>query len=284
MRTTGGPVLVFVLMMSWGCDDSPSTPTGPTAAPVLTNFANTTIDGVRGEVKDTLGRRVSDALVEIGDGPLAGRTAMTGADGRFLFPAQLRPTDAMTLRVTHQRFAPASAQWRGRNDIFITLTALQLLDLGGLVTVTMTAAPSCSQLPVPLRTRTYNAQMRPTTNVFTAFTGELGGADFFPAYDTFWTGVGHDAARFHVFSWDAFTWWLEDRPIIERIGPNGFLSFEGIADAPLVQSPTAITAQFDGTITFCSALTPPVLAQWIPTCGAPVACRSDRHEFRMIRR
>ena len=211
MGSVVGPAFVFLLMTSWGCDDSPSTPTGPTPAPVLTNYLNTTIDGVRGPAREPL-------------------------------------------------------------------------DLSGLFTVTMTAAPSCSQLPVPLRTRTYNARMSPTGNVLTGFTGALSGADFFPAFDTFWTGVGHDAARFHVFSWHAFTWWLEDRPIIERVGPNGFLSFQGIADAPLVPSPTAITARFDGDITFCSAVTPPALAQWLPTCGAPVTCRSDRHQFRMIRR
>ena len=112
----------------------------------------------------------------------------------------------------------------------------------------------------------------------------MGGADFFTGYDTFWTAVGHDAARFHVFSWDAFNWWLEDQPIIERVGANGFLAFQGLADAPLVQSATAITARFDGSINFCSALTPPAMPAWPPTCAEPIECRSDRHELRLIRR
>ena len=282
MRAAGISVFVLVLVATAGCDDS--TPTSPTSAPVLSNFANTTLDGIRGQVRDTLGRPVNDARVEVGDGPLSGRTARTGPDGRFLFVATLQSTDIATLRVTKDGFSPATLDWRGRNDFFITLSALNLLDLEGLYTITFTAAPVCSQLPPPLRSRSYTGAMRPTGKVFTAFTAELSGADFFPAYDTFWSSVASDAARFQVFSFDAFNWWLEDQPIIERVGPTGFLAFMGTASAPLVQSPTAITAQFDGDITFCDALTSPARANFPPTCAAPVACRSDRHQLRFIRR
>jgi hypothetical protein len=272
-----------VLAALWGCDDS-STPTGPTNATALTNYANTTVDGVRGDVRDTLRRPVSGARVEIGDGPLAGRTITTGPNGRFDFPGMLRPSDTMTVRVTRDGYSPASVQWRGRNDISVMLVAVNRLDFTGSHFLTITAAPSCSQLPPPLRVRSYIASMNPTQNVFTAFTARLSGAEFFEGYDTFWTGVAHDAARFHVFSWYAFNWWLEDLPIIERVGPNGYLAFQGIADAPMIQSPTAINARFDGSISFCPALTPPALAQWAPTCAERVECQSDRHELKLIRR
>ena len=284
MRSVLGTAFVFLLTMSWGCDDTPSAPTGPTPAPVLSNFANTSVDGIRGQVRDTLGRQVSDARVEIGDGPLAGRTAMTDRDGRFMFATPLRASDEATLLVSKAGFSPATMRWRGRNDFFITLTSLNQLDLQGHYTVTFTAAPACSQLPAAVRSRSYTGLMSPTGNVFTAFTAQLSGAEFFPAYDTFWSGVAHDAARFNVYSWDALNWWLEDQPIIERVGPTGFVAFMGTANAPLVQSPTAITAEFDGSISFCYALTPPAIANFPPTCAAPIECRSNQHQIRFTRR
>ena len=284
MRAPLVSALFALVIVAAGCDDSTSSgATGPTPAPVLSNFANTTLDGIHGQVRDTIGRPVDDARVEIGDGPLSGRTARTGRDGRFLFEARLQSTDIATLRVTKDGFSPATLNWRGRNDFFITLSATNLLNLEGQYTIVFTAAPACSQLPATIRSRSYTGAMRPTGHVFTAFTAELQGADFFPAYDTFWSSVAGDAARFQVFSWDAFNWWLEDQPIIERVGPQSFVAFQGTATAPLVQSPTAITAQFDGAITYCNALTPPAIANFPPTCAAPVECRSDRHQVRFVR-
>ena len=286
MRTAVVPALAALVIVAAGCDDStPNGATGPTPQPVLSNFANTTLDGIRGQVRDTLGRPVDDARVEVGDGPLAGRMAVTGPDGRFMVAATLQSTDAATLNVSKQGFSPASLRWHGRNDFFITLSALNLPDLEGQYTIIFTAAPACSQLPPAVRSRSYGGTMRRAgTNAFTAFTTELQGADFFAAHDTFWSSVAADAARFQVSSWDAFNWWLEDQPIIERVGPQSFVAFQGTANAPLVQSPTAITAQFDGTVTYCYPLTPPAIQNFPPTCAAPVECRSDRHQVRFLRR
>jgi len=282
MRTTVVAVLCAFAIMAAGCDDS--TPTGPTNGAVLSNFANTTLDGIRGQVRDSLGRPVDDARVEVADGPLAGRSAVTGPDGRFLFSATLTSSDVATLHATKTGFSPASLRWAGRNDFFITLLALHLLDLTGRYDITFTAAPACSPLPSPLRSRTFTGLMSPGDNVFSAFTTQLGGAEFFPAYDKFSARVGHDAARFSVFSLDAFKWWLEDQPIVERVGPNGFLAFMGTAHAPVLTTSAPFTAAFDGSISFCSAMTPPSRDNFPPTCAAPVECRSDRHQIRFVRR
>ena len=207
MRATLVVSLFALAVIAAGCDDS--TPTGPTAQPVLTNYLNTTRD--------------------INRGP-----------GDVLHPA---------------------------------------VDLEGLYTVTFTAASACSQLPPAVRTRSYSAAMRPTGNIHGAFTAELNSADFFPAYDTFWWGAANDVGRFHVFSWYAYNWGLVNQPIIERIGSTGFVAFMGTASAPLPPSPTAINAQFDGSISFCSAMTPPAIANFrrrVPRrCSAgPISIRS----------
>jgi hypothetical protein len=272
--------LCATALMAAGCDDSP---TSPTSGPI-SNGANTTLDGIRGQVRDTLGRPVDDARVEVADGPLAGRHAVTGADGRFLFSAALTSVDVATLHVTKAGFSPASLRWAGRNDFFITLLALNALDLAGRYDITFTAASSCSQLPPPVRSRTFTGLMSRGEDNFIAFTTQLSGPDLFPAYDRFWASVGHDAARFSVYSLDAFKWWLEDQPIIERVGANGFLSFIGTAHAPVMTPPAAFTAAFDGSISFCSMMTPPARDSFPPTCAAPVECRSDRHQIRFTRR
>jgi hypothetical protein len=157
-------------------------------------------------------------------------------------------------------------------------------DLEGRFSFTFTAAPSCSQLPPAVRSRTFTGVMSPTATVFTAFTARLEGADFFPSFDTFSSTVSDGAARFRIFSWDAFNRRREDHPIVERVGPTSFVALQGTAHAPLVPSPTAILAQFDGSFTFCPSFSAPGRPSYPPTCAAPVQCRSDRHELRLIRK
>ena len=215
MRAVLGPAFVLALTIIWGCDDSPSTPTAPTPAgvrsnrpapaPLLQNFANTTVDR-------------------------AGAFAFDGFD-----------------------------------------------------TVIVIAAPTCSQIPVPLRTRTFTTSMVRVGDV-NDFTGELGGADLVPDFDTFSTTVHDGSARFNVSSWHMSQRLLQDEPIVELVGPNSFVSFQGTAVAPLPPSPTAINARFDGSITFCGALLPPAIRQFRPACNQPVVCTSDRHQLLLIPR
>lgn len=212
MRAVLGPAFVLALTLIWGCDDSPSTPTAPTPtgarnrptpAPLLQNFANTTVD---------------------------------------------------------------------RADAFA---------FDGFNTVIVIAAPTCSQIPVPLRTRTFTTSM---VRVGDDFTGALSGADLVPDFDTFSTAVHDGSARFNVSSWQMSQRLLQDEPIVELVGTNSFVAFQGTAVAPLPPSPTAINARFDGSITFCSALLPPAIRQFRPACNQPVVCRSDRHQLRLIPR
>jgi hypothetical protein len=215
MRAVLGPAFVLALSLIWGCDDSPSTPTAPTPAaarnnrpapaPLLRNFANTTVD----------------------------RTAGFAFDG--------------------------------------------------LHTLTFIASPTCSQIPIPLRTRTFTTSMVRVGD-FDDFTGELSGADLVPDFDTFSTAVHDGSARFNVSSWQMSQRLFRDEPIVELVGTNSFVSFQGTAVAALPPSPTAINARFDGSITFCSALLPPAIRQWRPACNQPVVCRSDRHQLRLIPR
>src|SRR6185295_7629464 len=98
-----------------------------------------------------------------------------------------------------------------------------------------TADASCTQLAPALRRRSYSAVVTPSTATSAVmaseatFVSEFSGADFYPGYGKMWLIAAHDASRFNVFSWDAFNWWLEDDPIIERLTPTSHLSISGTA-------------------------------------------------------
>lgn len=169
-KTTIVAALCAFAIMAGGCDDS--TPTGPTTGAAFRNFANTTPDGSRGQVRDTLG----------------------GQD--------------------------LSRRWD----------------------VTFTAAPACSQLPPAMRSR--------------SLTGLISPGD----------------------------WWPHNRPFIERVGANEFLMLVGTVRAPVLTTPAPFTAAFDGTISFCSSMTPPSGNNFPTMCAPPVECRSDQHQFRFIPR
>jgi hypothetical protein len=132
--------------------------------------------------------------------------------------------------------------------------------------------------------RTFTAAISPTRPDRLNFTSTLTGAQFQRGYDTFFAGVASDAVRFYVYSWDAFNWWLEDQPIIERVPPGGYVAWMGTATTPVVSSITSITAVFDGSVSYCAVPREPDVTNYPPTCSAPIECKSDRHQLVLRRR
>jgi hypothetical protein len=116
------------------------------------------------------------------------------------------------------------------------------------------------------------------------FTSALTGAEFQRGYETFFATVASDAARFSVYSWDAFNWWGEDQPIIERLPSGGYVAWMGTATTPVVSSTASITAQFDGSVSYCATPREPDMTNYPPTCSAPVECKSDHHQLVLTRR
>ena len=77
---------------------------------------------------------------------------------------------------------------------------------------------------------------------------------------------------------------LHDRPFIEPVGPDGFMMLVGTVGPAVLTPPAPFTAAFDGTISYCSAVTPPTGHDFPGACKAPVECQSDRHQIRVFRR
>jgi len=96
--------------------------------------------------------------------------------------------------------------------------------------------------------------------------------------------VASDAARFLVYSWDAFNWCGEDQPIIERPATGGYVAWMGTATTPTVNSIASITAPFDGSVAYCAAPNEPTMTNYPPMCSAVIECKSDHHQLALTRR
>jgi Carboxypeptidase regulatory-like domain len=261
-----------------------STPTSPssTGAPA----AAISITGV---VRDLLQRPIRDARVEVVEGPSSGIAAITDAQGQFSLNATA-PNDRVAVMVSKDGYTTESLRLRSGQAV-VYLKDLVVANLEGRQTIVFIADASCTQLPASLRGRSYTAVVTQSTSTGALlanpaiFVSALSGADFYQGYEKLSITAAHDAVRFNVFSWDAYNWWLEDDPIIERLTPTAHFSISGTATTALSSGQSTITAAFDGTMSFCSESKPGAQPQWPPTCAVPpIDCTSPNHRVTMTRR
>jgi len=263
-----------------GCQNA-AAPPSPTPTPAVTASAL----NITGVVRDTLVRPVSGVRVEVVEASAAGLVAITNEEGRFTLSASALVPQLVTTHVSKDGYTSNTLRLRNNvPDAVISLVAADLVDLQGQYSITFTAASSCDQLPAAVRSRTFTGTIRPTTPNRWLFTSELSAANFHPGYGTFFGAVSDAAARFYVSSWDAFNWWLEEQPIIERLDSNAYVSLMGTATSSTVTSNRSIAATFDGTIEYCAAAGEPTAPNYPLTCAAPADCTSRNHQMTLTRR
>jgi hypothetical protein len=238
---------------------------------------------IRGRVQDAVSRPIVDARVTIVDGTQAGLSTTTNDEGRFAFVPFTTRAELTALRVEKDGYTPSNPRWRAPDDITVLLRSLTSLDIEGQYAITFAAAAECTQLPSAVRSRTFTAAVSRVPDRLN-FTSTLTGAPFQSGYDTFSAVVASDAARFLVYSWDAFNWWGEDQPIIERLPAGGYVTWKGTATTPAVNSTSSITATFDGSVSYCATAIEPTVTNYPPTCSAVVECKSDHHQLSLTRR
>ena len=269
--------LILVAIITSGCGAAPTSPSG---SPTNVNRIAT----IRGRVQDSVSRPIVDARVTIVDGPVAGLSTTTNEDGRFAFAAFTTPAELTALRVEKAGYTPSNPRWHAAEDITVLLRSMTPLDIEGHYTITFAAAAECTQLPSAVRSRTFTAAISPVRPDRLNFTSALTGATFQSGYNTFSAIVASDAARFLVYSWDAFNWWGDDEPIIERPATGGYVAWMGTATTAVVTSTSSITAAFNGSVSYCAAPREPDVTNYPPTCSAIVECKSDHHQLSLTRR
>jgi hypothetical protein len=238
--------------------DGPETPTAPTPAPTL----SVSPLNIAGTVRDLLQQPIEDARVEIADGPLVGLSTVTDGGGQYSLSSASPSPDLVKLVVSKEGYAPATETVRNGSLRMFFLKHVGFAELAGSASMTFVADASCAELPPALRRRSYDARIEETASSPWVMTVKLSGAGLAAGYDTLSMGASREAVRFHVFSWQAFMWWLEDQPIIERVAPTEHLALSGSAGAPFTNGQRTIAATFDGTFSYCSESKPPANPQF----------------------
>jgi len=267
-------------LLATGCQGRSPTSPSSTSAPSAIS--------ITGIVRDLLQRPIRDARVEVVEGPSSGIAAITDVQGQFSLNASAS-NERVAVMVSKDGYSSESLRLRSGQSV-VYLKDLTVANLEGRQTIVFVADASCTQLPIALRGRTYTATVTQSTSTGASlaapsiFVSELSGADFYQGFEKLSITAARDAVRFSVFSWDAYNWWLEDDPIIERVTPTSHFSVSGTATAALSSGQSTITAAFDGTMSFCSESKPGAQTQWPPTCAVPpVECKSANHRLTMTR-
>lgn len=240
---------------------------------------------------------VSAARVAVESGALRGLATVTDANGRFTLTGAFEsPTQ---LRISKTGYATTMPVWTCSGScettapLSVAMTML-FVDLSGNYAFTISADPSCTDLPPAARTRSYQATMY-------LFYGspdqyyqvQLAGADF----------QGNSSGPFNWFfasvsgDWrtNAVTLSMEILPpeVIERIPPNSYVSYGGVAAGPVPSNLSTIATTFDGSIEFCSLKSPMrpdydcTQEKADPTPSQPVSygrCESKQHRIVLERR
>ena len=238
-----------------------------------------------GVIRDASQEPVGDVRIEIFGGPFSGRFTMSNAQGRFQFvdpPSVAEPT---TLRLTKAGYLPIFASADRDRPLIITISAEPSVLPPGEYLFTFTAAAACTALPAAVRSRTYSSTLNIWETPAGAFSTALGGADFFPDLRTISGRNRGVIIEFSVYSLEAFTRWLDDLPIYERLSATEYFSLVGNAKAPLSGITTSLTTSFDGALAYCARSTDPIASGLPPHCAVPgIECRSDQHQLTVSHR
>jgi hypothetical protein len=273
-----------------GCDSA--SPTQPTAPPIIppvvatppnpTPPANPNAVLVNGYVADTAWRPLSGVRIEVLDGPQAGSFAMSDA-GSFRLVGEFNETTRFraSLPGHHDRTA-LPFRCALCNPSWVLSFSLEPdvppINLTGNYDLTFVTLETCTVMPAEYRRRTYPVTLtRSETNSRIVISFRAG--SFLPRYDSFDAGLAGD--YFAAILGD-----LHGSPgVVERVGENAFLGFEGQAEARIESDDgSSISATFDGVISYCELNGEPASRYTCPL-GSPtrVLCASNRHQLLLQR-
>ncbi len=253
-----------------GCGGSGS-PSTPSAVPTGS------VSRISGSVLDTGFRPIAGARVEVVDGPGAGASTATDAEGQFSLTGTF---DASTrFRAAKEGHVAATQAWScggscpGAGQPWLAFYLAMLApnaDIAGNYTLTVIADGACADLPNEVRTRTYSATIKarsgPDLPANAGFDVTLGGAAFLDGLDSFRIGVAGDYLGF----------WLDgghNPSFVEQVTPDTYLAVSGSGAASVpVSGASTISTSLQG---------------WIEYYGAAVVrahCESEDHRLILTRR
>jgi len=290
-RTQWGSFLLILAVGLAGCDaDRSPGPSGPSSVP-QSGPQPAPPRGIQlaGTVSDAAWRPLAGARVEVVDGPHAGLSTTTNANGEYRLTGAF--DDTTHFRATKESHVAATwplpaicdrcnPQWW----IHFYLEALTpTASIAGDYTLTFVADSACAGLPDDVRTRTYAATVtltsRPGEPANSRFDVTVTGGTFLERYNGFTIGVVGDYVKTDIGDWG------HGAPgLVEQIAPNTYLTLGG-AIATSVLDPSTIAGSFVGAFERCE-----LTSEWGSrySCdGGAVShgrCSSQNHEFSLRRR
>jgi hypothetical protein len=270
-------VILVLLLAAASCSDArqPVQPTSFSSGPVSSNPASSvTSFAVSGAVRDTHLNGLSDAAVEIVDGPMSGRLIRTDVHGFFRFPEAF--TDETTLRATKAGYETATVRVLKPTNANVvggpqTLVTIELpspepsIDISGMYTFTVGNSPACAVIPEPFRVRAYEVVLARHTNDYSFrmnFTDPNVHDAWNPAVEVRLKG---SSVQIVIGDWNA--------GVIEDL-PSGWLNFSGFARTTI--SDSGISGSFlegGSAYTYCPGPRPGKgtnMTTW--ECAAPQSC------------
>ena len=266
-------VLLAISQCLSGCGENGTATTASSPISPSTSPAGST--QARGRLSDTAFRPLGGATVQVVDGPDAGLSTMTNADGTFTLTGRFDVTTQF--RAIKDGYSPSSARVRpdycwqcappGWLLYFSQSSVATPVDITGDYTLTFIADSSCATLPNEFRTRSYAATILPDASdpaspPGTSYSATFSGASFL------------DEARDQIpigISGPDITFLLDDEGpyLSEEVAPHTYLAFQGRASARVeTSSVSTISTAFDGLIDYCAQDAP---------IGYPYVCSSSRH-------
>jgi hypothetical protein len=281
-----------------GCGGSNSkSPSAPTAGPTVASGAGSSAADLltladSGYVLDTAFKRLAGVRVDVVDGPQAGASMISDAEGQFPLTGPFTRTN--TFRLTKDGYVVATQGFStsipgGKPWLMVYLQPVTpSVNIAGNYTLTFVADSACSDLPPEVRTRSYAATIVPGASA-TRFALTATGAPFLDNLTGFDIGVAGQSLGL----------WLHgghDPTLVERLAPNTYLAYSGVGAASVDSSTiSTISTAFDGWIDYC-AMPAPMGSGYNcgtsnftgePIPGAAVTythCQSSNHRLILTRR
>ena len=281
----------FVLVLAVGVAgcDADRVP-GPSSVPQSgPQPAPTGVIQLAGTVSDAAWRPLAGARVEVIDGPDAGQSTTTNANGENRLTGAF--DDTTHFRATRENHVAATWPLPAICDrcnphwwIHFHLEALAPpARIAGDYSLTFVADSACTGLPDEMRRRTYEATVTLTSRLGepanSRFDVAVAGATFLDQYNSFTIGVVGDYVKTEIGDWG------HGAPgLVEQIAPNTYLTLGG-AVATSVVDPSTIAGSFVGAFDRCE-----LTSEWGSrySCdGGAVSharCSSQNHGFTLRRR
>ena len=291
MRPGIGLLVLAVGLAGCGDSRSPVSPTPRTAtAPSIPGSGNGEL--IAGTVYDSALRPLAGARVELLDGPQAGMSATSNAQGGFSLTGTV--DDTTRFRASKEGYVTATATIQPFCDrcnpkrwVYLYLNVLDSpAAIAGDYTLTLIADSACVNLPDELRTRSYAATIGPAdlnwpgypAHSDTSFKVTPVGSAFPGGLNNFYLNV---AGNYIAVSLGDHT----DPGITERVAPDTYFAFGGWAATSAETPVSTISTPFQGWIDYCVN---PQMGDRYDCTPAPmvtlVRCESAKHQLILERR